>query len=287
MLSRNKHSLMKSSMRWLRKNGIIYGLSKTIHKIYLIKKYKHLFMQNINLKSRHDGEKIFIFATGHSIRNVNLDFFRKELTFCCNDFVKHSEFKKANFNYYAHIEKPANLYGSPNVPGGLPENYYKLIEGNLKNTDIETFFNISAFDMVKKYTGISELNCHYVTGGSEKEFQKQIDYDLTKPLNSMLGVIYFMIAASIYMGCKEIYLLGCGWTYQPVELGHFYDSSDELGKLDIKNYENQKVESAHQWLYSFAKSMDVEIYNVTPDGYESPIYQKISLDAVYQGLNKS
>jgi hypothetical protein len=32
-----------------------------------------------------------------------------------------------------------------------------------------------------------------------------------------------MIALAIFMGCKEIYLLGCGYTYSPAQAFHFFD----------------------------------------------------------------
>ena len=104
--------------------------------------------------------------------------------------------------------------------------------------------------------------------------------DLDKPNDFMIGSHYFMIASAIYMGFKEIYLLGVGYTYQPIQRCHFYDSSSEIE--NAKKIENALVDSRNIDIINVAENRGVKIYNVVPDGYESPMYNKINLSDLYK-----
>jgi len=147
--------------------------------------------------------------------------------------------------------------------------------------------------------------------------------DLTQRITFLEGSIFFSIAALMYMGFKEIYLCGAGYTYEPVNAFHFYDNfifpksmgkeNAEIEARKANDIRNQEVSSnceyyglsekdnfyrgiyiermdhdphkeAHRILNDFATAQGVKIYNIVPDGFESPVYEKITWQELESGI---
>jgi len=140
--------------------------------------------------------------------------------------------------------------------------------------------------------------------------------DLTKRFSGLSGSVFNIILLLMKMGVKEIYLCGAGYTYSPTYEMHYYNnfscSSLEYTKKEamikaieyvnnrnILNNVNLTVKDIykknrnyrgiltqpytetddirkHRLLLKIAKENGVSIYNITPDGFESPVYDKIS-----------
>jgi hypothetical protein len=166
-----------------------------------------------------------------------------------------------------------------------------------------------------KYAGISNKN----------EFTID-DLDLTKRMFSFnAGSITCALTTLMYMGFSEIYLLGAGYTMKPRLELHFYDnyifpkemgyekalikaneiisahnkyfkSNIKLFKLYEKDgyYYSQFVQEfkddensmAHKQINNLANANNIKIRNVVPDGFESPIYEKIYWNEVEDILKK-
>jgi len=129
--------------------------------------------------------------------------------------------------------------------------------------------------------------------------------DLTRRIHGK-GSFINMVTAAIYMGFKEIYLCGAGYTYQPMQFfTYYYQPSfpiefpkekrnkviDEIMKIepvsilriqeDELSYrpiwvDDRPVSDSHRIMNEFARSVGVMIFNIVPDGFESPIYEKIT-----------
>lgn len=145
--------------------------------------------------------------------------------------------------------------------------------------------------------------------------QKTPNLDLIKRFDGGEGGVFNLILIMIYAGFKEIYLAGSGYTYYPIYELHFYDNlifPKNMGKenaeieakkaIDIRNARtgstseyyglldkdncyrgiyvqrkpNVKLKEKHRILNNYAKSKGVKIYNIVPDGFESPVYEKIA-----------
>jgi hypothetical protein len=119
------------------------------------------------------------------------------------------------------------------------------------------------------------------------------------------GSVFAMIAISMYLGFKELYLCGAGYTYQPLRVFHYYDEPllsraltgaerDALlehirlqgveahaitGDADAQRpiwVSHQPVDERHTVINRYAQMQGVKIYSVVPDGFESPIYSPVS-----------
>lgn len=160
----------------------------------------------------------------------------------------------------------------------------------------------------KKYFVKGRNDLHKFKGKEDK-----IIVDLTKRSTCGGGSIFDSILALAYMGFKEIYLCGAGYTYEPVYVLHFYDNFafpksmgrekaeiaakkaiDNRNMKILSNYEYHGIfekndlymalyskkmgfdsnMDKHRILNDYARSQRVKIYNIVPDGFESPIYEK-------------
>tara|TARA_B100000315_G_C14457517_1_gene532128 strand:+ start:40 stop:492 length:453 start_codon:yes stop_codon:yes gene_type:complete len=129
--------------------------------------------------------------------------------------------------------------------------------------------------------------------------------DLSKRITGN-GVFFAMICIAMYMGFKELYIIGNDYTFEPAQQFHFCDSpvfSKRLSKetaedlinriaiardvevYDIKEDEEfykpvyvkyNSVPEEHLLIKDFAESMGVKILNIVPNGFESPVYHGVS-----------
>ena len=157
-----------------------------------------------------------------------------------------------------------------------PEKHFKTLESYYGDIKSKIFLHASC----KKYIDDNELlkkqEVFYVKPSHASSSSSVLLHDLTKRNAFMDGSVFFMIASSIFMGFKELYLCGCGYTYQPLQSGHYYEDWTQL--------DHEPVDNKHHIMKKFADEYGVKIYNVVPDGFESPVYEKVSWENVVNNV---
>lgn len=242
-------------------------------------KYGHLLAQNEAVKNRHLGDRCFLFATGMTLQGLDLSAFKNEITFGCNRLYENPTVKDCGLSYFVMASSPVALWGNVGIPDGNPVTFYQAIEASLV-PDTEVFMDLSNVDFLKEHELFKEQTVRFVARRGPTALEGPYRTDLSARVDFADGVAFLMALIALYMGCKEIYLFGFGWTYQPVEPGHFYDNPEDLAQLDHTAYAAQKVPPLHQALYKLAKEQGAEIFNVTPEGHQSPVYPPVTLEEV-------
>jgi len=281
------------------------GIKLFCHKL----RYKKLMSLNRRLKDIHQGQRFVIFGNGLSILEADIENIKGCVTFGCNEIYQHPDFASFGLDYYTvgepyygpilgrkYLEDVVKLYSEINNAFASPKTTH------LYHATLRAFFNERSL-----LQGVSQY--YYVARSSNLESKNQPE-DLTKPIYFSHGAIELMIVAAIYMGAKEIYIVGCGYTYSPVQELHFYDSPsiDNLCTVDkladferelLSKYQDREIEkfievsgrqyysltreraAAHYekyWhLQAYAGSHGVRIVNVTPDRFTSPVFEKINM----------
>ncbi len=274
-------------------------LSVKIRNASLVKRYRGVFeavyysirrvqarkdlKKNLSLKNRYAGQRCFIFGTGASINDVDLERFSGEATFACNSFFLHPQFEKMNLRFFSAVD---SIYGLSNnhVPWYKPTIFFPKLEEACRACPTAFFFNFSSRAFIRSHGLFAGRPVHYVVNRRQHPETGLTVIDLHQENDFMIGATYFMVAASIYMGFKELYLFGMGFTYEPTQHGHFYDPPDVLE--EVKNFPNRDIDERNCRLRKIAEDNAVQIFNVTPDGFESPVYEAISLEGVYRLLKK-
>lgn len=292
---------------------------------------KERLKKNTILNDSYLGKRAFLLLTGESLRQIHINKLENEFTFGTGFIFLHEDIKEINLTFYINTEPSKSFNPSnPNWPkshlGPLGHEgiatFYREIDERLANKTIlilnsDNYKYIEINNLFKdkiKYFVKSKKKLHVIEGVSYKTIA-----DLTRRSISGGGSVYLSILIMMYMGFKEIYLCGAGYTYDPVYIYHFYDNfvfpksiGREIAEIEVKKaidsandkhatnleyydlFEKDNLyrsicvirkgfgpyKDKHRRLNNYARSQGVKIYNIVPDGFESPIYEKITWQEV-------
>jgi hypothetical protein len=232
------------------------------------------------LRNKHINERCFIVGNGPSLKHHDLTKLTDECVFTVNYMMKSDYFKTLNSEYHlffdpivfgldpkikedkVKIDMIASTFKSnPNMTYVIPyrrrENFIKLFP----NHKFKFIYNYKTFTPQQKRTS----HLHRITPG----FQ---------------NVIIYAINTAIYMGFKEIYLIGVDMTgflehfeYNKTnnQWGHSYTKTDDeiafiLETLKSNNYDNEfylktygKTLEHLKLIFSNATRNDVKLFNAS------------------------
>lgn len=237
-------------------------IDKNIYKTYnLLAKIKFLFSKdkeiaskNIKFKNIHKGDSCYILGTGPSLKDLDLKFLENEIVF--------------GLNY---------LYRSKNIKGIKPK-YYCLYDEIFHSTRIEDTMKIlrlypdsTFFVRTKAYNNfqrnsIKNENIYYQPC-NVFQYGDFISVDMTKSMTAPYNVVLGCIQTAIYMGFKNIYLLGCDYnSFASLKVEHSYDEDVIIDRKMTLGYEMKYYTMCtyhHYALEKYAKRNNINIYNLT------------------------
>lgn len=170
-------------------------------------------------RGKHEGMRCFIIGNGPSLSVSDLEALRGEITFASNRIYRL--FDKTDW-------RPT--YWVASDPGLLTHDREQLLPVTKKRN---TTFFITSFC---KYFG-TEPNIYYFLEHLKYRIDKFRDYGIgfSEDITSFMGfggtVTYIAIQFAIFMGCKEIYLIGCDHNYSMV-----FTNGKLVCNNDVKNY---------------------------------------------------
>jgi len=287
--------------------------------------------RNIILNDLYKGKKVFLLLTGESLQQVNINKLKAEYTFGAGFIFLHEDIEKMDLTFYMDAESSKTLRpGIPQWPeshlGALGSDgivqFYKEIDKRLGNKTI-LILHSDNYKYIENNNLFKDKAKYFVKGKKDLHVIEGVPYkiiaDLTRRSISGGGSSFFSILTLMYMGFKEIYLCGAGYTYEPVYMLHFYDNfvfPKNMGRQEAEIKAREAIEArnrksgstleyyglfekndlyrgicvmrnghglhrdTHRILNNYARSQGVKIYNIVPDGFESPIYEKITWQEV-------
>ena len=288
--------------------------------------------RNTVLRDSYRGERAFLLLTGESLQQIDISKLQEECTFGVGLIFLHDDVEKINLTFYMDAE-PSKSF-KPSNPSWWPKSHL----GPLGNEGIEVFYReldkrfgnrtilILPSDNhkhIEKHSIFQHKSVYYIKGKKHLRVPKKISYrtipDLTRRSISGGGAVFFSILIMMYMGFKEIYLCGAGYTYEPLCWLHFYDNfvfpksmGREKAEIEAKKAINSMYRThssspeyhgffekdgfyrsicvrrkdsdsnmnKHRILNDYVRSQGVKIYNIVPDGFKSPVYEKITWQEV-------
>jgi hypothetical protein len=242
-------NLMYNSFNVL--SEVVYFFKPSVKK-YVINNKKHF---NI-----HKGERCFIIGTGPSINQLtegDIEKLKSEQIIAVNSFFKIPALKEIKPSYYVLTDdvfwKESWVFG------------YKEIIENYKNEKIKFITDYRS----KKILDNLAVSNNSIFLHAKKFPATKIDYNISKNLHVGINVTVSSIQSAIYMGYKEIYLLGCDYTsFATLVDEHSYDDSDELyeikDRLGMLLSFYSHVTRIHYLIRDLAKKENIEIINLTP-----------------------
>lgn len=227
----------------------------TFHLNFSLKKD---IQKNSLYKGLHKGERCFILGTGPSLNNLkdrDLEFLQRETVFGVNSLYK------------ADICKDI-----------FPK-YYVLMDNNFWGASSNTFPNVSEAYRERQPIFITDYRAKHLVPPSNKYillFAKNYPVDdmrssLDGNISITMNVVGFSILSALYMGFKEIFLLGCDYNlFCSAAQNHCYDDSIENRELEkgdlgflLKYY--ALTTEFHYLIRRSAVKYGVNVVNLTPE----------------------
>lgn len=219
---------------------------------------KNLLKKNSDYKNIHAGGRCFLLGTGPSLNDLSIQQIEKlksEITFGVNSLYKSKVTSVISPTYYALVD---SVYWE-----GLSFTFKEVGE---RYKSIPPIFLADVRS--KKIIDNLELKNEVIYIYAKKYPTHKMSSELSKNMFGAMNVISYSILAAIYMGFKEIYLLGCDYNFF-CEQGnwHCYDDKEEM-KSESNNlayylkYYNLTTEF-HYLIAKLAAEKGVKITNLT------------------------
>jgi hypothetical protein len=225
---------------------------------FFLFKTKTLIGKNRIYKDIHKGERCFILATGPSLNTLstsNISNLKGEVLFGVNSLYKSDIMNELTPSYYSLFD---NLYW------GEESKVFKEIKNKYGNS-VPTFITDYRAKTIIEELGVEKQPIYTYS----KKFPVNIMHsDVDKNMYISMNVVAGTILAAIYMGFKEIYLLGCDYnSFLTLKAGHCYNDEDEqrfytenLG-FYLKFY--HLTTKFHYLIAKHAKQKKIKVINIT------------------------
>lgn len=217
--------------------------------------------KNKKYRNHHKNERCFILGTGPSLGQLTenqINQLKEEHTFALNSLYKSKIGKTISPSYYALVD---NNYWEDDTH----KKYLHEIAAQYSKKPPVFITDIRAFDVFSKIQNTKDviyLLAKKYPVGSIKSIE------LHKNTYGLMNVASTCIASAIYMGFKEIYLLGCDYNaFCNFGRGHCYDDKEELKDTTynlafyLKYY--HLTTEFHYLIAKFAKQNNIRIINLT------------------------
>jgi hypothetical protein len=282
-----------------------------LYKYYIFIINYFIMKKNCILKQKHNFETCYILGTGVSLDNIAIENLNLGKVFACNEIFFHKNFNLLKIDYYATMEPYyGRILGKKYFEDII--GLYKDVDKSFSDKETILFLHPTINKIIKKYNLLNNKRTYFIASLYSKNPTSKLSNDLAGVFNFGQGALSFMIAASIYMGFKKIILLGCGYTFNPRQEYHFYarptylkseydDSSifkaaeeyanknglfvKEIEETDdkylpvfVSPFVNDKTANLYRQLKEFAEIKNIEIINIHPIGYTSPIFKGYTWD---------
>ncbi|MBS4220170.1 DUF115 domain-containing protein [Bacillus sp. FJAT-49711] len=219
------------------------------------------------IKGRHNGERCFIVATGPSLKIEDLNKLNGETTISMNSICL--AFNETDWR--------------PTYYGIQDEGVYGLMKKYIDELDVECKFisdNVLRghnFEILKNHY-IFPLNMLHHLRPNNTDYTTKFSKDIFATVYSGLTITYSLLQIAIYMGFKEIYLLGADCHYGGNMKHHFkdYDYVDPTFALA-----QDMMTTSYKVAKKYADKHNIKIYNATRGGMLE-VFERVDLDEVLE-----
>jgi hypothetical protein len=214
-----------------------------------------------------------VLGTGPSINQLDLSPLKDELCISVNSFFLHDDCTIIKPNY--HLASGLGLH--PKVPDEAGANWYVQMEQSIGDAII--LLNYVDRGFVEENDFFLKHYVHYLCYGESWDHLYKGGVDASQLLYPARNVIVMVIQAAIYMGFRDIILLGVDhdWFIRAAtqRQTHFYSDSESVIEKQVPFVEvdwltefksHAALWKQYEILENYTRSNGVSIYNATPGG---------------------
>jgi hypothetical protein len=214
------------------------------------------------IKNKNKGERCFIVATGPSLTIEDLEKLNDEITFSMNSICLAFNDTEWRPTYY----------------GIQFDILYRELKEHIDNLKVDGIF---IADIISKEVDITDDYFIYPLNllnhaRPHRKFNSKFSADAFSQVFDGYSITYSLIQIAVYMGFKEIYLLGVDCNYSSNLNHHFKDYSFVDPAYSIAG---NKMISAYLEAKKYADKNNIKIYNATRGGMLE-VFERVNLDTV-------
>lgn len=235
--------------------------------------------KNADYKNSNCGKRCFIMCTGPSINRQNLSKLKDEIVFGVSTGYLHEQYSKINPKY--HII-PSVCYSEKFGYNEAVDLFHEMDVHT--NIDTEFFFSIYDRELIEKNQLFKGKRVNYVAFSGD--MRNNFKFDITKTIPSVQSVPIMGIIIAMYMGFKDIFLVGCDHdSVVSNKYVHAFSTKDVAPCVDKHGRIVNRTEAyicvgrlfeQYKVIYNNMSKFGIQIYNAT-DGGELEIFPRVNL----------
>jgi hypothetical protein len=197
------------------KAALPFGLVKHIQKrdymksLMPSKEISDVIRENEKFKDIHKGQRCFIVGTGPSINTQDLLPLKNEIVFSLSALYHHPDYEAIHPRYQVFSGMILHPHYKENA--SVPAEIYSEASSKVKSDIL--FTNYKDIHLIRDNHFFTHCNVFYVTANAPITNLKTEGIDLTRNIYGYYVIPELAIQIAIYMGFKEIYLLGLDHTW--------------------------------------------------------------------------
>jgi len=276
---------------WVVPRGFI-NIYKELTSTNVTKKRRANNDDNLIFKNIHKGQRCFILASGPSINEMDLLPLQNENCIAVSSFFHHKDINTIRPKYHvlAPLHPPFDFNEAEIVFNGLEKNYNYSID-LFVGTNAFPYSYIEYIKMKPTKHIVHPINYQYSPQLNDKNRDDESVWDITQNPFSVRTVVFSAIQIAVYMGFKEIYLLGCDHDFLQrigqYEGRHFYESSKSFSdEKHLKQFNLEKMFLGHYNTWSAYRNMKehlepkgIKIYNASKKSMLD-VFERVDLDSI-------
>lgn len=212
----------------------------------------------LEYKNIHHGERCFIIATGPSLTLEDVEMLKNEYTISMNSIVKFFNQSSWRPTYYGIQD--ALVYDKL-----CNDKYFQSIKGKFISDWLQEEKETSPDDIVFPLDLLEHM---YI---NPPKFRTEFSDDAYAIVYDGNTITYSLIQIAVYMGFKEIYLLGCDCDYSG-EKKHFVNYG-----YAPPNDPRENTIIAYKTAKRYADEHNIKIYNATRGG-KLEVFERVNLE---------
>ena len=226
-----------------------------------------------SLRGVHNGKRAFIIGNGPSLTPIDLERINEneDISFASNHIWKIFAQTSWRPTYYAQVND------------GIPIARHKVM---MENAEAKyKFFRTTNYLQTKKISG---QKLYLNVQGDGTLDNPHFTEDISKVVYAMGTTTFVLIELAIYMGCSELYIIGCDHSYsliktrdgRIIDTGHksYFEEADKTARQ--VPVETWQMEFAYEFAKQYADAHGIKIYNAGRGGHLET-FERIDFDSLF------
>lgn len=248
---------------------------------------KKTLLKNQDLKDRHlDKDRCFVIATGPSIKEQDLSLLQGEFCITLSNFFVHKDFGLIKPRYHC----VPRLYFPPLTEEDALR-WFTDMDAKLGESML--LLDVAQQPFVDRHRLFQGRDVRYLAFGRTWDRVVESGIDPTKPLPAIQSSPVMGLQVALFMGFKNIYLLGCDhdWILNVGTTRHFYDEKlhagmNRPGFSEWTGMEDTARSYGVLWGHyrgalRFAESKGVRLFNATAGGLMN-VFPRVRFESLFQ-----